>query len=427
MRDRGRDLSIILLLIMSPYLPLAVPIYYSLELTSQCSGKCSPCSNVFTRLRPALPIESWQYIIKYISTYAETIKITGGEPTIHPQFFEIVQLVASFGIPFAVFTNARWADSQSLIRFFSSLPSVFKGLLISLHGPDAASHAAFTGDIAAFDETCANIRCAADAGVRIYTSTVITTDNFDRLSEIARLSQSLGAKRAVFNRYLGLADPGLEPADAQLRHAIGDIEVLHRSLESSRSIFSVKYGNCIPQCFTSSASTGCWAGVAYCTIDPWGNLRPCNHSVTIAGNILEEPLDAIWRNEKMEGWRRLSLEQCETCSEVDTCNGGCRALIEIRNNDPLIRQSVESVEPILSIELELYENSHPILACRVQSEPFGYALIRGATMLQVTHQAKAVLDRLNGQYTLQQLNATIGREAVDFIGSLYCYQMVEFL
>ncbi|HEX2993670.1 MAG TPA: radical SAM protein, partial [Anaerolineales bacterium] len=312
----------------------------------------------------------------------------------------------------------RWRDPKKLVDFFSSLPSDKFGLLVSLHGPDAASHETFTNTPGSFEETYKNIRLMAEAGLHVHTSTVITGANYDRLSEMADLAKGLGARRAVFNRYLGRALPEIEPTDVQLRQAVRDIEVL-RGAYSSAPDFGVRYGNCIPQCFTPSSSTGCWAGVAYCTIDPWGNVRPCNHSPTVAGNILEAPIEEIWQNEIMQRWRELTPKKCFGCSELDVCHGGCKALVEIRQQDPLTLRGKPLYETKPPVELELYERSKPYLVGKVRRETFGYALVRGQSIVPVTSETKDLLDQLNGHHTMLEISESWGQDGIDLVGLLY--------
>ena len=395
---------------------LSTPVYYSLELTPFCNNACSPCSNVFPRQKKVFSAKNWQHILAQIAPYTESLKLTGGEPTLHPEFENIVQSISDMGISFTIFTNGRWRNPQKLIDFLSQLPSEKFGLLVSLHGPDAASHEAFTNTPGSFEETCRNIRLMTEAGLHIHTSTVITCQNYNRLPEMADLSKALKARRTVFNRYLGPAFPGIEPTDVQLRQAVYDIEALRRSYGSAPD-FGVRYGNCIPQCFAPSSSTGCWAGVAYCTIDPWGNVRPCSHSPTVAGNILETPIEEIWQNDIMQCWRELTPKGCFSCSELDVCHGGCKALVEIRQRDPLIRKPLHETKS--SMELELYERSKPLMIGRARPEVFGYALVRGQSIVPVAPETKDLLDQLDGSHTLLEISENWGQEGIDLVGLLY--------
>lgn len=403
-------------------LPLSVPVYYSLELTAVCNSLCPVCSNVFLRRKGVLDAVEWRQVLGKIAPHAQVFKLTGGEATLHPEFPAIIETVAETGVPFALFSNGRWRDATAVIQLLQSIPT-FTGLLISLHGPDAATHEGFTHTPGSFAETCENIRRATAVGLRVHTSTVITRYNWQRSAEIVSLSQQLGAKRAVFNRYLGPPMPDIEPGDEQLRGAVQDIERLIRQHPYTAD-FSVRYGNCIPQCFTPSSSSGCWAGIAYCTIDPWGGVRPCNHSPTLVGNLFDQSIAELWHNETMEDWRNLVPSACTCCAEFGVCRGGCRALIEIRQRDPLIGDPIP-VNVGHSETIALYEKSRPVLNCLVQPETFGYSLIRGHMLVQVTPEAKSLLAVLTGNATLQEIKSEFGQDGLDFVGVLYSRGLVS--
>ncbi len=403
--------------------PLSTPVYYSLELTSVCNSHCPVCSNVFVRQRDVLSVDGWQQVLEQLAPYAQTFKLTGGEATLHPEFPAIIEAVVETEVPFALFTNGRWRDPQAIIKLLQNSPSC-SGLLISLHGSDAVSHEGFTHTPNSFAETCKNIQLASSARLNIHTSTVLTHHNWNRTSEIVELSQSLGANRAVFNRYLGSPMPEIEPEPWQIRAAVQDIERLMKRLNRGPNpSFTVRYGNCIPQCFTPSSSTGCWAGIAYCTVDPWGNVRPCNHSPTILGNLFKEPIETLWHGNAMNLWRAYLPDQCHTCTKFGICRGGCRALVEIRESDPLIRQSIH-LETARATSIDLYKAGYPSLNCKVQSEPFGYALIRGHTLLQLTSAAKPLLNQLDGKTSLRTIQSNFGQEGLDLIGHLYLLSLI---
>ena len=151
-----------------------------------------------------------------------------------------------------------------------------EGLLVSLHGPDASTHEAFSGVPGSFDETVTNLRRATGAGLDVATSMVITHSNWERIEETLDLVLSLGANHVVCNRFIGAPLEGVTPSQAQLRAAIATIESLRLAGKP------IRFGNCIPQCFAPSSSRGCTAGSTFATIDPWGRMRPCNHAPLIA-------------------------------------------------------------------------------------------------------------------------------------------------
>ena len=401
---------------------LSAPILYSLELTPACNNRCLGCGNVFAHNRTPQPLSAaqWGKILADLKPYIHRLKLTGGEPTLHPEFGAIVATLRGLDIPFALFTNARWRDPAHLVTFLQAVPQC-SGLLISLHGATAASHDAFTRVPGSFAETCANVRHVVTAGLNVTTSTVITSYNWYEVEDIVRLSQKLGANHAVFNRYLGKPLSQIEPSEDQLRQAVEAIDDLRRREDR------VKFGNCIPQCFYPSSSTGCLAGVAYCTVDPWGNVRPCNHAPLICGNLLEQSIEEIWHGEAMNRWRGMIAEQCWPCLELPRCHGGCRAMAMIQGveKDPLMREPILEKELELPEELTLYEGARPLGRYALRAEDFGYVLVRGNRIVPVTAAARPVLDACDGTMTLLQLRERFGQEALDFIGSLVKKGLIE--
>lgn len=296
-----------------------VPIFF-LELTFACNNACVGCSNVFSHQNnlPPLDYEGWHRVLDRLKPTAAWFKVTGGEPTLHPEFEAIVKHLDTLGIPFTLFTNARWQAPKRLVSFLKSLPTLH-GLLVSLHGPDAPSHEAFTYIPDSFKETVANIRLAAEAGLLVSTSTVITRYNWNRIEEMAVFSKELGAHQAVFNRFIGPSMPQIEPTPSQFIKAIETIEAL-----LTQGV-SIRWGNPIPNCVAPNSSGVCMAGEAMVTVDPWGKVRPCNHAPMIVGNLLVQPLEELWNSLEMQKWCSAKLPQCLGCREFSSCYGWCRA------------------------------------------------------------------------------------------------------
>lgn len=405
--------------------PLVYPTIYSLELTPICNNKCPGCGNVFgdpehraTSASTTLSVKRWEHILDKIAPYAQGLKLTGGEPTLHPQFELIVQAVQQRGISFSLFTNGRWQDPGHIITLMKdTTPKV--GLLVSLHGADAKAHEAFTGIRGSFAETIGNIRRAVQAGLNVHTNTVLTKHNHHQVETILSLSQSLGAECAVFNRYIGQPLSTLELSLPDLKQAVQEVERL------GHAGHRVKFGTCIPQCFVESSSIGCLAGTAYCTIDPWGNVRPCNHAPQIAGNLLTDTLESIWHSETMQIWRDLIPGECQSCTAFTICHGGCRADAVLKG----FHQDVLMTTPIQSLKLAQYnpeeeelllcECAVPHLEYTLCSELFGLILTKGSDNIPISDQVYPILEAMQQPATLRQIQMTYGDEAIDFIGKLY--------
>ncbi len=410
-------------------LVLSAPVLYSIELTPLCNNRCPGCFNVFVDdkvhrpmrgLPPHLTAEQWRELFLKIKPHAHRLKLTGGEPTLHPEFEGIVRAAQELDLPFTLFTNGRWRDPDRLLRFLKDVPQAL-GMLISLHGADAETHDSFTGVKGSFDETVVNIRKATRAGFVVATSTVIVRQNYRQIPEIVHLAvDELGADHAVMNRYLGVPLPGIEPSPKELAEAVRTVDRLRK--EGAR----VKFGNCIPQCFMENSSNGCLAGVAYVTIDPWGNVRPCSHSPTIVGSLFRQSIEELWHSEKMDAWRDLMPPECETCAAYAICHGGCRASIEFRpeKRDPLRGEPLSEFSRD-SEPLKLYAGWHPVAKYEIRREEFGFVLLRGNAVVPVPFESAPVLTLLDGNTTLEEILRRKGQNALDIVGELYKHGLVE--
>lgn len=401
----------------------SVPISYAVELTYKCNNACSGCANVLSSRRNEVLYE-WQALFDKIAPpgnrrkYAELLRITGGEPTLHPEFSQIIKYIDTFGIPHATFTNGLWEAPDRVIETFQQREH-FIGCLMSLHGSTAAAHSAFVENSPkVFAETCANIQRAVEAGLEVFTNTVLTRYSCEQIEEVIALSQQLGAGYAVFNRYLGKPHP-IEPTDAQLREAIELIERLHRAGVACR------IGDCVPPCFVKNSSLGSNGGVEHCIISPRGFVRPDNLTGYTFGNLFENSIEEIWQSEQAEWYRQQVPENCLECVELPRCRGGCRSVtIEYGlEGDRLMQEPIRET-PVETLEFNPQWKLVPYFT--VREESFGYLLCRYDWSVPVSFEAKPLLEAIQQEVTLVQFQEQFGEDALDFIGHLYREGCVDF-
>ncbi len=125
----------------------------------------------------------------------ESVHFTGGEPTIHPQFVEILALAKKLGMRTSIGTiGTRLADPAFADRAMPLLDEA----LFSLHGPDAATHDPLAGRAGSFDRLMRAVENASKKeGFRPFVNTVLVRDNADRLVETVALANRLGAALVV--------------------------------------------------------------------------------------------------------------------------------------------------------------------------------------------------------------------------------------
>ncbi|WP_339138411.1 MAG: radical SAM protein [Candidatus Electrothrix sp. GW3-4] len=400
----------------------SAPLSYAVELTYACNNACTGCANVWGTQRQQT-LTDWRNLFDRIAPpahphkYAELIRLTGGEPTLHPEFPRIVRHLDSLGIAHVLFTNGRWSDPASIINLYQGQENCL-GLLISLHGNTPVAHNSLVKDKNAFAETCTNIQRAADAGIEVFTNTILTKDSCEQVEDIIHLSQGLGAEYAVFNRFLGGDNPH-QPSQEQLRKAVLLIEELH-----SQGV-SCRIGNCVPKCFAPNTTEGSNAGIEHCAISPQGLVRPDNLTSTVFGNIFEQPMTEIWQSEQAQQYRQQIAAACLQCLELARCRGGDRsaALEQGEKQDLLMTGPICTAEPET---LRLDPSWKPVARFRIREEAFGYLVTRYNWSVPVAFAAKPVLEAVNGEKTLAEIHKDFGDEALELIGRLYQENCVGF-
>jgi radical SAM protein with 4Fe4S-binding SPASM domain len=292
-------------------------------------------------------------------------------------------------------------------------------MLISLHGPDAATHESFTSTPGSFRDATTAIRLAAQAGLPVAVSTVLIQSNQHRLGETLDVALALGAERIIFGRYIGTPRPGLTLEQDGLRAAVQAVQSL---IDAGRP---ATFGNCVPQCFEPSASSGCTAGQSFCTVDPWGNMRPCTHTPLVAGNLLTQPLQAVWWSKPMARWRAQVTADCRNCSAYAQCGGGCRALALQHGRDPLQGSALNASNIPAALTLPLYAHAVPCATFQVRTETDGPVLVQAGRVLPVSSAMLSFLQEVGGRLTLGEIQANYGPQALSFVGGLYVQRFIE--
>lgn len=405
-------------------MPLKLPVIYSLELTSCCTNDCVVCPNLAVEglsSRLTLHQSDWFTIIDRISASAAYIKLTGGEPTLHPDFAAIIHHLDAREIPFVIFTNGLWTDREVLLEEIKACQNCC-GLLISLHGADAEAHESYTRRAGSFSACCDAIQAAVSLGLTVNLSTVITAKSAVQIEAILALAGRLGITRAIFNRLVASEISPLEPDPDLLKAAIAQIRQYHESNEGVPTGF----GNCFPACFTDATGQGCWAGLASCTIDPGGNVRPCSHSSWLCGNILQTDLETIWNSQEMNAFRAIVPDICTQCAAAPSCRYGCKAIIESRGlkQDPLCAAPFASYT-IPKMELELPRLARPSLNCKIILQGDEIVLARGHSFLVLKPEARPVLEQINESATIGEIVERHGQKALDLLGHMFVNNLIK--
>jgi SynChlorMet cassette radical SAM/SPASM protein ScmF len=126
-----------------------------------------------------------------------SIKLTGGEPTLHPQFRELVSLAEEAGLDLTIETNGTLID-KTLAQFLKAFTHGFF-ISISLDGATAKTHDTLRSVPGSFDLAVAGIQNLVEVGYRPQVICTLHQGNVSELVEVVRLAERLGCGSVKFN------------------------------------------------------------------------------------------------------------------------------------------------------------------------------------------------------------------------------------
>ena len=125
------------------------------------------------------------------------VKLTGGEPLLHPDFIRIVDLLKKKQLGLTIETNGVLME-ESLVQHLKQSGALHH-ISISLDGAIPETHDPFRGVKGCFEKTCKAIRLLAETGFRPQVIMSIHKDNVSEMEALVNLSIRLGASSVKFN------------------------------------------------------------------------------------------------------------------------------------------------------------------------------------------------------------------------------------
>ncbi len=328
------------------------------EVTQRCNLACRYCYNVWKRAFVSADgkcgkktDDSYSNNLRTLrrlckSATIQHISLTGGEPFLADRLTELVLYCRMQGAAVSIISNGNCAERQ---QYQQMLKLGVSQLTFPLHAASPEIHDRMTGTSGSWFRSIRSIREVLDLGGRVVSSMVLTRINHDQIEPTLLLNRKLGITQVMVNRFniggAGIQEAQmLSPTPAQLRTAF---QVADRV--GSRLGLSLSSNVAVPFCLTDPDDyphihfPGC-SGDALrrpLTLEPGGNLRACNHSPVVIGNIFETSLRTVLESERMRHWRTTVPEFCSTCDRYARCLGGCRAAAE------QVGMSDENVDPMV--------------------------------------------------------------------------------
>ena len=322
------------------------------HITDECDQRCKHCY-IFAEGHPALVSMNWEQMkavffnaLEFCSRFDRLpyFYITGGDPILHPHFWDLLALMKEHEIPFTLMGNPFHLTAENLARMRSLGCDKYQ---MSIDGMEK-THDWFRKN-GSFKTTLEKIRLINEAkdsdGIPI-TSVIMTTVSGTNIGEIPAVVDAVveaGAAVYAFARYVPTSGgKGNEKSDWYIRpdryrRFLEEIDAKYADYEAKGcktyfnrkdhlwTLFDYERGRFkIPDGAESGTIYGgCNCGNCHITILPTGDIYACRRVATSrVGNAFCDRLCDVWTGASMEAFRDYGkFTKCAKCELLPYCRG----------------------------------------------------------------------------------------------------------
>ncbi len=324
------------------------PKWIAWEITRRCNLNCVHCrssSGMEVKGHPDFPTEEAFRILDDISGYAKpVIVLSGGEPLLRKDVFEISKYGTEKGLRICIATNGSLVTDEICVAMKAS---GIRMVSLSLDGSTEEVHDNFRNQEGAFGGVISAAGLFNKHGIPFLINSSFTRRNQKEIPKVYRLAKELGA--TAWYMFMIVPTGRGEDIMNELIPKEDYEEILkwHYEMEKNEKDMLVR-PTCAPHYyrivlqrqkeegekfkrrslkFSTGGSKGCIAGQVIALIDVDGNVLPCSYFPKSAGNVREKSFKEIWENSKLFKELRDFKKyrgRCGSCEYVNVC-GGCRA------------------------------------------------------------------------------------------------------
>lgn len=256
------------------------------------------------------------------------VVITGGEPTLHNQFVDIVNCISNVAATVTVTTNGT---TDYYLDGNYNLHNVH--FQISLDGTSDV-HDNIRGE-GSFDKTIKTINRLDEKGYNYSVATVVSRNNKENMFELNRLLLKFKNKKfwkISYEMPFGNSDINNIMTSSEWNKFVDDIIKVSQFKLKIKKIFPFdlyqkKYILTQNTFNEHNRVYNCGSGINKLYIYPDFNVYPCTCLTDFPiGNIYDIPLEIILNGEQANTFVNYQVAQesiCYSCEYLKFCNGGC--------------------------------------------------------------------------------------------------------
>lgn len=323
-----------------------------LYLTEECNLNCRHCwilpkyTGKSECVEHFLPLDlAKKTIDQAIDLGLVSVKLTGGEPLLHPQIKEIINYINKKGIALAIETNGVLLSEDIMVLIRENKRSFVS---ISLDSHIKEKHEKIRGVKDCFESTLNGIKLLCDNSINNQVIMSVLNENKDDIESLVLLADKYGVDSVKFN-IIQPTEKGKDLHEQNVIPSVSDYIQIGRYVATElQKRTKAKLFFDLPPAFMSLSSMFAKDGnLCICNIDKilgviWdGSVSFCgigqNQQELVLGNIKKDTLSTIWENEILKPVKCSVVDNlkgiCKKCLMKVQCKGKCLAQNYYRTKD----------------------------------------------------------------------------------------------
>jgi len=338
------------------YQGLDLPGSVQFDITRRCNLSCIHCYQL--RSRAELDGPSIRRILDDLAqSKVLMLSFSGGEPLLHPAFFEILDHARNLHFAIKVTSNGTLIDEKAAARLGEAGVGEVS---ISLYSLDPGIHERVTLVEGSHAKSMAACRFLKSAGVPVRLLCTVTSVNLPDAREVFQWGRSEGFEVTVDPLIL-TGEPG-RTVQPWLRPKADEALALLTELDLVPD----------PVLLPSPDDPAlCGAGIQSALITPEGDVKLCPVAIGILGRLGERSFEEIWRTSRLRKKfisRRLRpKDRCYGCSLRGSCRT-CPPQEEMEKSGD-IEAYFEFVRQVAEGMYWVWQRRHPGIAIPKAEKP----------------------------------------------------------
>lgn len=320
---------------------LGLPIAGNFELTARCNFNCPMCYVHLSEEEVAekgkeLTAQQWVKIAEDAKNRGMVFALlTGGEPFVRKDFFEIYDAFKAMGLLVSINSNGSMLHGEILERLLENPPVRMN---ISLYGGSNETYENMCGQ-PAFDQVVENIVRLKEAGVSVSINLSITPYNCHDLEKIYEIidKHQINVRASSYMYPPARLDKELEgygnrlsPEESAKRSVEWDIlrfteEEFDKRAKAMEKLVSIE----LDECYVDQEEVGdgikCRAGSSSFWMTWDGEMRPCGMMTGPTVYPLIDGFDNAWNQLREATAAIRQPAKCSKCEKSEIC-GTCAAV-----------------------------------------------------------------------------------------------------